>query len=495
MRYELKHDKLAAQVFQRASVLAKNRRRASEVYKLYAEEGHKLNEDDLDRLAEFLPVLEPPDSIKAAIQVAKDEIAKKQKEKIDAANKRAGIFLVLGILAVGFAIYAFYQNRKAQEALREVVRRDLKEVEELVLRLDYEGSWQKLQETAAFGVLWDSVSCQMAEPAFFYAEGGQIDRAKGMLDTIAGYMDNKAMLQLLSRWGETDSTVRLSLLRQSVIALDDSVTYKRLQARYYPEMVFVEGGRFMMDDDDMMDDEEDDSEVIEYEARVLDFWLSKYEATVWQYNLFCTAKGHDISRRKSRDGVTFEAVDEVPYQPFAGWVGDNPVAYVSWYDAVAYANWLSEQFGRIPYYDDWSFSTNGLIAGSHVGFRLPTNVEWVYAAKGGLSRDTFAYSGSNDLDTVGWYNINSSSNAQGVGQKKANGAGIYDMSGNVMEWCEDWLVQVMEPDLNCYKSASKRVVRGGSWFNDKWGCRVSNRFGVAPVCREPNLGFRLALVP
>ena len=249
-----------------------------------------------------------------------------------------------------------------------------------------------------------------------------------------------------------------------------------------------------------MQGEEFGGDVVAYEAEVSDFSLSKYETTVWQYHLFCAARGHDISRRMSSDGVTLE---EGSVQPSWGWVGDNPVVEVSWYDAVAYANWLSEQWGISPYYeisvekdslntseyDDfkWTVTPNP----KSNGFRLPTDLEWEYAAKGGLSRDTFAYSGSNDLDAVGWYGDNSSSRTQGVGQKKANGAGIYDMSGNVWEWCYDWYGDLPAP-TPLGAGGSARVLRGGSWSGNALHCRVSNRFGYVPTDRDDYLGFRLA---
>ena len=362
----------------------------------------------------------------------------------------------------------------AVEALLSQIRRD-------ILYLDYKAAFEKLKLAVPLGLFQDSLGYESMEIAYFYHysdRGGPLateayDLAAALLgkDALKGSMDFMALA--------TDKA-------------------KHLRARYLGDhMVFLEGGRFMMQSRGRGHFGRD---VVAYEAEVSDFSLSKYETTVWQYHLFCVARGHDISRRISSDGVTLE---ERSFQLSWGWVGDNPVVEVSWYDAVVYANWLSEQWGRSPYYeisiekdslntnkfDDfkWTVTPNP----KSNGFRLPTELEWEYAAKGGLSRDTFAYSGSNDLDAVGWYDDNSSSRTQGVGQKKANGAGIYDMSGNVWEWCYDWYGDLPAP-TPLGAEGNRRVYRGGSWNLHGQFCPVSDRSASGPELRYYALGFRLA---
>jgi formylglycine-generating enzyme required for sulfatase activity len=129
------------------------------------------------------------------------------------------------------------------------------------------------------------------------------------------------------------------------------------------------------------------------------------------------------------------------------------------------------------------------------GFRLPTEAEWEYVARSGGRSEK--YSGGNDLDSVGWYNGNSGGKTHSVGQKQPNGLGIYDMTGNVWEWCNDWY------DSDYYRksprdnpkgasSGGSRVLRGGSWFSDAGVTRASSRLRDLPDYRLYRSGFRLA---
>lgn len=184
---------------------------------------------------------------------------------------------------------------------------------------------------------------------------------------------------------------------------------------------------------------------------------------------------------------------------FLGWGlnGDNPVVNVSWFDAARYANWLSKHFKLDTVY---IFEGDDLkqINYAAKGYRLPTEVEWEYAAKGGPANERFKYAGSNDLDSVGWYNENSGSGrTQPVAGKKANSLGLYDLSGNVWELCNDWYEErypaTFPANYHGPDTGEGRVMRGGCWFHQADLCWTAYRFDNSPTWRDYIIGFRLVI--
>ena len=154
----------------------------------------------------------------------------------------------------------------------------------------------------------------------------------------------------------------------------------------------------------------------------------------------------------------------------------KPVEKVSWNDCQEFITKLNQLTGK--------------------NFRLPTEAEWEYAARGGNRSKGYKYSGSNTIDDVAWYWNNSSSGTQIVKTKAANELGIYDMSGNVFEWCQDWYGDYSSgSQINPTgpASGSSRVLRGGSWYLSAWYCRVSDRHFNYPASRSYSHGLRLAL--
>lgn len=177
--------------------------------------------------------------------------------------------------------------------------------------------------------------------------------------------------------------------------------------------------------------------------------------------------------------------------------GDNlPVENISWLDAVDFCNRLSEAEGLTPCYTN---TGNGYSCNwSANGYRLPTESEWEYAARGGANSQGYKYSGSNNADEVAWTSANSQNSTRPVATLKANELGLYDMSGNVLEWCWDWHADsypfsgnpIIDP--RGASSGKHRVLRGGSWRHEAYFSRVTHRStATLPEGRLPRVGFRL----
>ena len=218
------------------------------------------------------------------------------------------------------------------------------------------------------------------------------------------------------------------------------------------DMVKVEAGTFMMGATSEMLNPDDDEKPVHQVTLTNDYYMGKYEVTqaLWQ-----AVMGSNPSKFK----------------------GDNlPVEKVSWHDCKEFISKLNSMTGR--------------------KFRLPTEAEWEYAARGGKKSRGYQYSGSSDFSDVAWYDGNSGSKTHPVGTKQANELGIYDMSGNVWEWCQDWYgsyVSTSQTNPSGANSGSFRVERGGCWTYYEWNCRSSRRSCDTPYCRDSDLGLRLVL--
>ncbi|HPE70476.1 MAG TPA: formylglycine-generating enzyme family protein, partial [Thermotogota bacterium] len=251
------------------------------------------------------------------------------------------------------------------------------------------------------------------------------------------------------------------------------------------EMVRVRGGTFRMGN--TRNDPEGNIEEKPHEVTLTyDFWMGKYPVVFAEYDQYCR-----IMKEKPPS-------DE-------GWGrGSRPVMNVSWFDAIGYCNWLSEKEGLAKAYD----GNGNLLDGNGrttrditkvEGYRLPTEAEWEYAARGGhKSEGDYKYAGSNDLDRVGWYGNNSGNKTHPVGQKDPNELGLYDMSGNVLEWCHDgydknWYKQGSQTNpVGPSQACSYRVRRGGGWDDKAHFCRVANRLYHGPSNSYYHPGLRLS---
>ena len=216
-------------------------------------------------------------------------------------------------------------------------------------------------------------------------------------------------------------------------------------------MVYVEGGTFMMGATSEQGSDAYDSEKPAHQVTLSSFSIGKYEVTQEEWE---AVMGSNPSYFKGKK---------------------LPVEKVSWDDCQKFIRKLNQLTGK--------------------QFRLPTEAEWEYAARGGSKSRGYKYAGGNDLGGVAWYDGNSGSKTHEVGQKQPNELGLYDMSGNVYEWCQDWYgkySKTSQTNPTGSSSGSLRVYRGGSWYHDAWSCRVSYRYGSTPDDRRNGLGLRLA---
>lgn len=231
------------------------------------------------------------------------------------------------------------------------------------------------------------------------------------------------------------------------------------------KMVWVEGGDFMMGCTSEQSGCESDENNVR-RVTVDGFYIGMLEVTQTQWE---KVMGTSIYQQKTKAGASNTY----------GVGADYPMYYVSWEEAMEFCRLLSNKTGKT--------------------YTLPTEAQWEYAARGGKKQEGTKYSGSNMVDAVAWYTDNSGSTTHPCGTKRANALGIYDMSGNVWEWCRDWYSSSYASyDTNNPtgpSSGSNRVARGGSWYDDASYCRVANRYDITPGDRGSALGFRVVLLP
>jgi formylglycine-generating enzyme required for sulfatase activity len=192
----------------------------------------------------------------------------------------------------------------------------------------------------------------------------------------------------------------------------------------------------------------------------------------------------------SRYEVTQEQWQEVMGTKPAGQeVEDLPMANVSWYEAVEYCNRLSRREGLRPCYKGSGESVSCDFSAN--GYRLPTEAEWEYAARGGNRSRGYTFAGGDSPEEVAWHQNDAGARVHPVGQKKPNELGLYDLSGNLYEWCWDWYgsyAAAMSPDGP--RTGSRRVLRGGGWASTAESLRVTNRGYDTPEYKSKYVGFR-----
>jgi formylglycine-generating enzyme required for sulfatase activity len=249
------------------------------------------------------------------------------------------------------------------------------------------------------------------------------------------------------------------------------------------DLVYVRGGSFEMGSDKGESDEKP-----LHNITLSNYFIGKYEVTVGQFRKFITATGYKTSADINGGSYLWNG-NQWKLQPGVNWEFDalgfkrpeteenHPVIHVSWTDAFEYTKWLSLVTGK--------------------AYRLPTEAEWEFAARGGMSSNGYTYAGSNDINQVAWSLDNKSNQTYPVGKKQPNELGIYDMTGNVWEWCNDWYdadYYAKSPSMNPQgsKTGLFKVIRGGSWGGLSNFNRVTFRYRYFPGNRGKFNGFRIA---
>jgi len=266
---------------------------------------------------------------------------------------------------------------------------------------------------------------------------------------------------------------------------------------------YVENGTFTMGNNEGEDNEKPTHEVtLNY-----DFIIEKYEVTgkdFFEYlnnsDVTCDgklgkvivlsigSKHHKINHNGTNFFVSISMEKE-------------PATSITWYGCLYYCNWLSEKENLPVAYNEMGnlLDSNGIITDDItkvVGYRLPTEAEWEFAARGSSKNSNYAYSGSDDINEVAWYINNSNYSINMVGMKNPNYLGLFDMSGNVEEWCYDTFSEYSgNNELNPIGPAfgPNKIIRGGSFFSEDKDCTVSSRkYGMSDMSYSGNtLGFRV----
>lgn len=534
--YELAHDSLAALIDRRRTdeqrQLNEEKVRLNSIYREWQRTGQFLSRKQLTLLEPFLDrlALEPHlkqfvqdsyahnDAVEAAErQREREELEKERRLRGEAetakqeaeenaeraaanarqARQRTRIAVALTLLAVIALAFAVTQYQRAKLALGDALDSLLREADGHIRTLNYDAALKAIRSASELGIKQQEVAAALMEIACFRVESHHFEEGRQLTEETARLYDSTLKPGLFS------SGDSLDVLRKSLQALDSN-RYDSLEARYYPVMVAIEGDTFTMGCNPELDTICQNDEKL-HPAGVGDFEMAATETTVWQFSIYCAAEGKDIN-----DFI----------HGAWGIDGKLPVVYVDWYDALEYANWVSTQLGRDTVYaidklnrdtlnladffvnKRWTINANW----NANGLRLPTETEWEYAAREsgkwvrfGNGKDIAgpAEINFNPDPDYAYYSLegNYREKTTPAGTFSPNSLGLYDMSGNLREWCWDWhgsypdglITDYIGPDSGRY-----RVLRGGSWYNYASGARVSYRSSYAPDVRSHLIGFRLA---
>ncbi len=251
------------------------------------------------------------------------------------------------------------------------------------------------------------------------------------------------------------------------------------------KMIRVQGGTFTIGCAGELEGDCEHRKIPAPEVTLSDYSIGETVVTVGQFKVFVESTGYMTMAEKK--GWSWVWKGDWVKDPNKNWRHDargnlrsisehnHPVLHVSWNDAVEFCGWLSAETKK--------------------AYRLPTEAEWEFAARGGRNSRGYKYSGSNDIEEVAWHRYNSGTQTHAVKEKKGNELGLYDMSGNVWEWCSDWIgayISGSQRNPTGPADGNYRVRRGGDWRGYPERCQVSFRAYDHPTFCNFYIGFRLA---
>ncbi|MFC2150906.1 formylglycine-generating enzyme family protein [Bacteroidota bacterium] len=262
------------------------------------------------------------------------------------------------------------------------------------------------------------------------------------------------------------------------------ISYYQQNSDLKNQMVFVKGGTFSMGSENG----DDDTKPV-HSVSLDDFYISKYEVTVSQFEMFINETGYNTDPEVDGYSYIINKKEIWEKRKKINWrhnvkgemrtadTYNHPVIHVSWRDVNAYCRWISKKTG--------------------IKYRLPTEAEWEYTARGGNKSKGYDYAGSNNISDVAWYRDNSGDETHPVGQKQPNELGIYDMTGNVWEWCSDWYDKSYykkSPQINPQgpEYGSYHILKGGSLGSGIENSKNIIRSQGKPASRGGHTGFRIA---
>ncbi len=370
-------------------------------------------------------------------------------------------------------------NQNLKKTIAQVVLLQLQQADKAILNLSYDTALVQTNRIADLGELPDSTLKRYQEIAYWYTETNQTTKA---INTL-----NQAAQHLKKLQSACPNTAQLNTHIQQL----NPQHHQQLQKRYYPDMVAIKGGTYTMGSPNGETNRGDDE--TQHPATVSDFKIARTETTVFQFALYCQAT------------YPTDSIDISDFLKDATEKNDarHPVVSVKWYDAVQYANWLSQRQQLKALYNvdkEYALDTTAQ------GYRLPTEAEWEYACRAGSA--TPFNTGPNLTTAQANYDGDSpyANYPKGDDRQKTtpaayfshNAWGLYDMYGNVWEWCHDWYGDYLPQPPPNYKGAIyglSRVLRGGSWSDTAQNCRSANRLETLPSYRYDAFGFRLVFVP